>query len=418
MIRCNDVFGRDKLRSYQEFYLAMAVGAECGRRGDCLDLSMMRMSDPQLLSKADKDYLKYLKAVGAVYDGSVPEVTFARGSDRDYEEDRPKMWFDVDKITELEGRLFEERDDGYHWSHDWAYKSYGNEYLTSVTGRSIIGSTIMHLAGYMLVSFMTGTLPPKKVYFHFNRMEVRSTYIYLPLYACINSCETVKKFIELVFDEERRELRDLDYYVLFDSCRNAGRFTWHSWQKKLDAMKKNGIKEGSLVIMYHKGRMSDNNRCGVILDAFVGRIESLKDAPNISIHCLSVNKTKEEQELDYLEIDESYRYMYSDMLNFSLPQTHAMYDLCSVGVCEYFYMEEWLMLPIGSFDVTPKRITINGVQTVKGLSDVEAIYWILNQFDYDFDTELYKAMYNEGKPLLWDQVDGTPCLITDAVDQE
>lgn len=417
MIRCCDIFGRTQLLSYQEFYLAMTVGAECGRRGMCLDVSMMSMSDERLLSSNDKAYLKYLKSLGAVYDGSEPEVTFTRGSDKERYE-RPSLWFDVDKFTALDGRLFDVRQDGYHWSHDWAYKTYGVEYIDSVTGRSLVGNTVMHLAGYILASFMTGSLPAKKVYFHFNRIEVRSTYLYLPLYACLGSCENIKKFIELVFEEERRELRDLDYYVLYDSSRNAGLFTWHTWSEKLLAMKKAGIVEGSIVFLYKRGRMSANNRCGVITEACVGKILSLGNSPDVLIETIALNKTKEEMELDYLEIDESYRGLYSDMLNFRLPKAKTKFNLCSVGVCQYFYNEEWLMLPIDPVDLTPKRITVNGEQVVRELTNVEAVYWILNEFEYDFDTDLYKKMYNNSRPLLWDKVDGSPRLITEGYSEE
>lgn len=415
MIKCSDIFGRAYLTSYQEFYLAMTAGAECGRRGDCLDMSMMRISDPNLLSKHDKAYLKYLKSIGAIYDGTVPEKRVVRGSSEDYMEDRSVFWFDVDKFTELGGKLFREEEDGYHWGYSWASEAYGEKYLKSVTSTSMLGKTIMHLVGYMLVSFIAGDMPVKKIIFHFNRMEARATYIYLPLYACTCSCENIKKLVELDFEEERRELRDLDYFVLYESSRNAGLFTWHDWQTKKSAMDKNGIREGSIVALYRRARISANNPAGFIKEAIIAHIEQLNNCPNYVIRALYLNKTKEEQELDYLEIDESYRHMFSDMLDFSIPSSYENRSLWDTGVCQYFYTEEWLMLPLDKADTVNKRITINGKQVVYPMNNVEAVYWILNEFDYEFDKQLYRDMYNDGKPLLWDTVDGTPCLITDTM---
>lgn len=415
MINCADVFGRPYITSYQEFYLAMTVGAECGRRGEVLDMSMMRIVDPKLLSKNDKDYLKYLKSIGAIYDGVEPEKRVVRNSAEDYMEDRSVFWFDVDKFSELQGRLFRVEGDSYHWGYSWASETYGDQYLKSITSLSLIGKTIMHLVGHMLVNFIVGDMPAKKMVFHFNRMEARATYIYLPLYACICSCENIKKLVELDFEEERRELRDLDYFVLYESSRNSGLFALHDWKTKRNVLETHGIKEGSIVAMYKRARISANNPAGFIKEAYIAKIESLGDSPNYVISTLSVNKTMEEQEMDYLEIDEAYRHLYSDMLDFHIPRNYDRKSLYTTGVCEYFYDEEWLMLPLDKSETVNKRVTIDGKQVTIPMNTVEAVYWILCQFGVSFNKDLYKDMYNDGKPLLWDKVDGTPCLITDAL---
>lgn len=415
MINCADIFGREYITSYQEFYLAMTVGAECSRRGDVLDMSMMRIIDPKLLSKNDKEYLRYLKSIGAIYDGVEPEKRIVRNSDNDYEENRSIFWFDVDKLTELQGRLFQVKEDSYHWSYSWAFESYGDQYLKSVTSLSLLGKTIMHLVGHMLVNFIMGDMPAKKMVFHFNRMEARATYIYLPLYACTCSCENIKKLVELDFEEGRRELRDLDYFVLYESSRNSGLFTLHDWKTKRRVMADHGIQEGSIVAMYKRARISANNPAGFIKEAFIAKIESLSESADFVVSRLTVNKTMEEQELDYLEIDESYRHLYSDMLDFRIPQTIERCSLYGVGVCEYFYDEEWLMMPLDKSEVTNKRVSIDGRQEVVPMNTVDAVYWILCQFNSPFDRGLYKKTYNDGKPLMWDTVDGTPALVSESM---
>lgn len=416
MINCSEVFGRSYITSYQEFYLAMTIGAECSRRGEVLDMSMMSIVDPQLLSKNDKEYLHYLKSIGAVYDGVEPAKRIVRNSSEDYEENRSVFWFDVDKFTELQGKLFYMEGDAYHWGYKWASDSYGKQYLKSITGLSLIGKTIMHLVGHMIVNFILGDLPAKRLVFHFNRMEARATYIYLPLYACVCSCENIRKLVELDFEEGRRELRDLDYFVLYESSRNSGLFRLHDWKTKRGAMETHGIREGSIVAMYKRARISANNPAGFIKEAFIAKIESLGDSPNYVISRLTINKTMEEQELDYLEINESYRHLYSDMLDFRIPQSLEKQELYNTGVCEYFYDEEWLMMPLDKSEITNKRITIDGKQVVMPMNTVEAVYWIMCQFDFQFDKGMYRDMYNDGNPLLWDTVNGTPRLVSDSQD--
>lgn len=415
MIKCEKFFGRNEIRSYQEFYLAMTIAAECGRRGKQLDLSGMKIRGPNLLSKDDLGYLKYLRETGAVYDGSLPDKHFIRGSSDDLECNRPVYWFDVDCITELEGTLFKETEDSYEWNYDWAYQSYGKKYQNSVTLFPKLGNTIMHLVGHMLVCFDEEDLPVKKLVFSFNRMESMNTFMYLSLYACICSCERIRNIVELRLPYGEKCLNDIDFYVMYDSAKNGGTFKLHSWATKKEAMEKNGIQEGSIVAMYRRERITANNPAGVIKEALIARVESLGNLPEMVVTTLAVNKTKEEQELGYLEIDEEYRYIFSDMLDFRIPQNVERHNLCNVGICEYLYTEDWLMLPLDRQDTVTKIITIDGNRVTQQMDTVEAVYWILNEYDIPFDHDLYRKMYNNGRGLMWDLVDGTPHLITDTL---
>jgi hypothetical protein len=410
MIDCSQVFGRAVIVSFQEFRLALAMGAECGRRGITLDMSMMRVLDPNVLSSKDKEYLNYLRSIGAIYDGTIPEKRIVRNSKEDRISDRSVLWYDVDKFTELGSSLFLEKEDGYHWSLDWALQTYGPKYISTVANRTLMSATLTHLLGYVIIGIIVGDLPPKKLLIHLNRMEVRSTYTYLKLYACMTSCENIKNFVELVFEEQRKELKDLDYFVLFESSHNAGLFKWHDMSVKVEAMKKHGIQVGSIVALYKRHRISDSNPAGCIKEAYIARIDDISNT-SISYTMMGVSKTKEEQEQDYLEIDQQYRGMFSDMLKFSIPCTKETCSISDIGVFTYFYREELLLVPLDKVDVVEKLITIDGVRQKCSLNTVEAVYWILCQHDVDFDRDMYARMYNGGSLLLWDMVDGTPALI-------
>lgn len=49
-----------------------------------------------------------------------------------------------------------------------------------------------------------------------------------------------------------------------------------------------------------------------------------------------------------------------------------------------------------------KRITIDGKEGDVSMSSIDAIYWLLCQYSIEFDRELYRNMYNDGKDLMWD----------------
>ena len=50
-----------------------------------------------------------------------------------------------------------------------------------------------------------------------------------------------------------------------------------------------------------------------------------------------------------------------------------------------------------------KRITVQGKEADVEMNEVDAIYWLLCQYEIDFDRELYKSMYNSSKDLMWDE---------------
>ena len=415
MLPCESIFGRTTINSFQEFYFAMAVAAECGRRGEMLDMSKMRVIDQNLLSKNDKAYLKYLKETGAIYDGTPAVRSFTRGSEDDIESERPAYWFDVNAISELYGTLFREEESGYHWSYDWAANTYDSRYLKTVTSKILLGNTLMHIVAHMIVCFIVGDREEKPIMLHFNSMEVRSTYVYLCLYAVCMSCENIGRLIKFDFEEKRRELRDLEFFILYESSRNSGLFSPHTTGEKLEAMRLHGIQEGSIVAIYRRARISDTNPAGCIKEAYIARIERMPkpQVPSFVVSSMSVNKTLEEVELDYLSIDENYRGMFADMLEKKMAQHIESRSLYTTGVCEYFYDEEWLLCPLDKSETVTKRVTIDGRVSNIEMDTVDAVYWILNEYGVPFDRDLYKAAYNEGRDLLWDRVDGTPCLETD-----
>ena len=68
MLDCKKIFGRNYFESYSEFYLALCMAAEMGRREDKLDMSGM-VVDKSLLSKSELNYFKYLIGTGCIYLG-------------------------------------------------------------------------------------------------------------------------------------------------------------------------------------------------------------------------------------------------------------------------------------------------------------------------------------------------------------
>lgn len=402
---------KNTLDTCYEFLFALALSAECKRRGASLDMSMMRISDKDLLSADDIAYMHYLRDNGAIYDGVIREVEDKKYKDKSLESNL-KYYCNMEAITTLGDKLFNEENDKYYWDTSYAYKSYG-KYAKELLHKRKIGSTILHLMAHMLVSFKLKEKEDKLVEFYFKTFEVATLYMFLDLLACERTLKVLKGRVKISLDEDYSDrVGDLDFNILFDTARRAGRLKKWSCEDKFKFFEKYGFKEGSIAILYERGRMCESNSIGTIQRSSVIRIDEcitdLKKGAGWKITKLSVNKTIEESEGDYYGIDEEYRSIFSDLLYPKIGTMSTFMPFSGVGIGTYFLDEEYLMMPIERDEKVMKKVSIDGRLATIELDDVEAIYWILKEYNVDFDDTLYKEMYNEGKPLMWDNYDCTP----------
>ena len=116
----------------------------------------------------------------------------------------------------------------------------------------------------------------------------------------------------------------------------------------------------------------------------------------------NMNKTKEETRIDYESIDQNKRYLFRDMLSFKPLVQNKVLSLYEVGIDNYFYDESQLITFISKTERTTKRITVEGEESEVDMSGVDALYWLMCQYGFEFDRELFRAQYSDGKDLLWD----------------
>ena len=117
---------------------------------------------------------------------------------------------------------------------------------------------------------------------------------------------------------------------------------------------------------------------------------------------VSLSKTHEELIDDYYDIPEDKRDNFRDILNFNPNIQKCTKKLVDLGIRNYMNDEDFFLDKIDPHAMVSKKITIRGVSEVVELSEVDAIYWLLCQFDVPFNRDLYKDMYSPDKELLWD----------------
>lgn len=386
-MRCSDILRKKKFDTYSEFYLALVIAKELGRRGHQLDMSDM-LIDKNILSKDILSYFKILISSGMIYIGDVKKVDEKCNSDLDVNTSSFEKEFDV----------FEDKGDCLYWSCDWAQVTYQvNRNLIMLDN---MGNVLMHVVGYYLVKRYLGEIS-KKLFIDIDSKKARSSYIYVNIYSLLKTLDWFKDYVDLEVDFHGYVV-DLDYSLFCNDGYMANKYKLWSMQEKVGFLNEYGIVPGSIVILWTRKGMCTSNPWGKIESAIVARVDEI-GTDFIAMTTSALNKTKEELELDYYSIPEENRHLFSDILTRDPYTSNISVGLSELGIGNYFLDEGRIITLIDKSAKITKRVTINGKSSDVEMSEIDALYWLMCQYGFDFDRNLYKQMYSGGKELLWDK---------------
>lgn len=384
MISCEDVLGKGSFDIYPEFYFALCLGEECNRRGMVLDMSSM-VVEPDSLPNSLKSYFKYLLGVGALHLEGVsykPDIN-------------AKPDYDVD-FTGFEDKLLENRGTYYSWSSDYLVSAFKDN--IEITKPSLRGKLLIRIVAFYVLSRYLGELEDKPFIITLTGNEVTSTYLYLDIMMC-------KKFLSVldnvVFDAEFPKNFDIDYIIFFNTGVCSGRYNLWSVTEKRNIFSQLGYKEGMIGLLWERRGMCSSNPAGSIVDVRLVKVNKVGKT-YIDFTSIPLFKTREEVYDDYLSIDEDIRDLYTDMLTRKPVCTKETIEFYELGISNYLENEYLFFTELQSNKSVIKKITVDGKTSEVEMSEVDAIYWLLCQYGVEFDKDLFRSMYNGGKPLLAD----------------
>ena len=405
MIDCKVLLRKDNIDTYFEFLFIMALACECGDRGDVLDITGMSIKDKGMLSDEDIKYLHYLRSKGYIEDGSK-----SASKSEKIDVNSLSYYMECPILHILKQDLVEIKGGRYAWSLNYAYNAYNvdgiscNEYL----GRKVIGAFMLRMVAYMLIAFDQGELPKLPLDLSYTALDSGTASMYLALYACSKSIPVLKDFVTFHFGDTNI---DLDWVMSYSKSKHSGRFKRWSYRDKMKIFEKYNFKVGSIAVLYTRSKVSESNKIGKITDSVIVRIDDIKKTKSgcmLEVTRFNVNRTIEEKEEEYLGISEEYRDYYVDLLTPKMNSSASHYEFIDLGIGDYFSDEDYLLFPIDRNEYVTKTITIDGRLATVELSEVEAIYWTLCQYEVDFDRDMYTKDYNDDENLMWDRYDGTP----------
>lgn len=387
VVLAKDIVKRGYFSSYSEFYLVLAMSKAFKEKGYILNMDNMKID----VDSIPQEYIKYYKKL--LNEGYLNLSM--------YEKKDVLVESKVDINTEYFSKvnLLKDNGDTLDWTIDFALSSYGShaqEFLDLMS----LGGSLVHLVAYHLVNVLLGS-ETRKMIIHFDSYKAKSTFLYVNIYSCLQTMSWVRDYVDLDIDFDDFEV-DLDYSIFCNNGKVAGHFKQHTISEKLSLLNKFGMVEGSVLVLWKREGMCENNVFGYVTDASVIRLDEIGD-DFLGVTKIAINKTKEEVQQGYNDIDESIRHLFIDMLDKKPHLSSTELDIVSLGVDNYFYDEEMYLTTIYENEEVQKMVTIDGkVENVK-MKEVDAIYWLLCQYEIEFDKELFKKMYFHGNEPLWDK---------------
>lgn len=394
LISAKDIFGREYFETYSEFHLALSMAKVFHLYGYTFDMSMMEI-DKSILPKSAFSLFKNLVLDGIIYVEGIDTRTWSR-------EDSIAD-IDISYFNDIE--IYNKTPEEAIWSFEYAQSEYGSKYH----GFSIfkqLAYSVMAVVSLYIVRKVLGMEDAPKLKVKIGLEKSRNTFIYSSIYSCQKSLDWFNNLVVLEVNYSGKAEVDLDYEVFCNNSYISHKHKYYNVSEKRGFLEKLGFVPGSILIYWERVGMCENNMFGRIKSATVIRVDEVGD-DFIGFTSIALNKTKEEVLQEYYDIDESIRYLFSDIPSKTPVLMANTRHLSNIGVDSYFYDESYLITKIDKREKVAKLVTIDGEVRKVEMSGDDAIYWLLCQYDIEFDRDLFRDMYGvEGQPLLWDMYNG------------
>lgn len=391
-ISAEDIFGKTDFKTYSEFNLALALAKACSLYGKVFDMSMMTIDKSILPDSAFKQF-KELISEGCI---CVDEGK----SEGEEKEITPNK--DVDYFRNI--LLYNVISDKAEWSFEWANANYGSDLYTFMVYEKM-GYSIMNVVATFLIRRYLGIEDSQKLFIKISHNMSKNVFTYINIYSCRASMNWFASLIDLEVSDSSKNPVDLDYMVFCNNSYMSHKYKYYTDAEKVEILKKLGIEVGSILVLWERKGMCENSIFGRIKSASIVRLDEIGDT-FLGFAGVALNKTKEEVRKEYYDIPSEKRYLFSDILTKEPVANAYTKSYMYVGIDEYFKDEEYILTKLDQSEKVVKLVTIDGDEKSVEMRGVDAIYWLLRQYNIEFDVDLYREMYCNGEELLWDLYHG------------
>lgn len=180
---------------------------------------------------------------------------------------------------------------------------------------------------------------------------------------------------------------------------------WYSPKEKFEYLKKLDLRVGDVVMLYERNRAQRLNYVKSIASCHLAIIRAL-DRREITLFVCNTTKTYAQGKADFDDKTMIVKQMYMNGKPYeNFNSTVKTFDISDIGIEYEMYSECYFIVPLT--DTVDSRETLVGVKGEKPvlveLPQNEFCYWLLREYDIDFNIERYKKKYLDGDEPVYDQ---------------
>lgn len=191
----------------------------------------------------------------------------------------------------------------------------------------------------------------------------------------------------------------LGYTAWYTKGRDIGLLDrWYNGKEKLEYMDKLNIKKGDFVMLFEREKSTRQNFVKSIASCHLANIKELTSS-EIVLELINTTKPYFQGKEDFEDHSTSIKHMYSGNPPYkNLSLTKMSLDLAETGVEYYLHNERFFIVPLdGTDDLRVTRVSDGVRKDTLILNQNDLIYWIMKDYNYDFDETRFLYKYFKDK---------------------
>lgn len=210
------------------------------------------------------------------------------------------------------------------------------------------------------------------------------------------------EFDDTVPDNKKLQL---SYYAWYSVGREMGMLDrWYSGKEKLAYMRKLGLEKGDLVLYYEREAEQKMNYIKSIAGFHLAKIVKV-DARDITLELIHTTTTYHAGKVAFDDHTMAVKAMYIDKKPYEEIRTSKLeMAMADIGVEYMLYSENSFIVPLNhASDTIPTQVTDGARDEVLLLDQNNLIYWILEDYHYDYNKARFLERYFNGVEPLRDR---------------
>lgn len=187
----------------------------------------------------------------------------------------------------------------------------------------------------------------------------------------------------------------LSYFAWYSIGRESGMLDrWYSGKEKLAYMKKLGIEVGDIVLYYEREPEQKMNYIKSIAGCYVAKVVAV-NARGMELELIHTVLPKFAGKEAFDDHTMAVKMMYFDKKPYeSLSVSSLTCDMAEIGVEYMLHSEHCFIVPLHyASDIVPTRVTDGVRQETLLLDQNNLIYWILEDYGYEYNKERFLSKY-------------------------